>query len=206
MKRIITISILLVISSITRGAAIPEPGKIKSGDIIFQTSLSSQSKAIQLATHSRYSHCGLINEINGRLFVFEAVGPVKVTPLDEWIARGKGRHFVIKRLKNSDQILTSAVLKKLFQAEDKFRGKQYDIYFDWSDDKIYCSELIWKVYKMSTGLEIGRLQKLGDFDLTSAPVKKIMSKRYENNIPLNETVISPVSIFESNLLMTVMSS
>ncbi|MES2797692.1 MAG: hypothetical protein V4683_17115 [Bacteroidota bacterium] len=34
--------------------------EIKNGDLIFQTSLSGQSKAIQLATNSKYSHCGLI--------------------------------------------------------------------------------------------------------------------------------------------------
>ena len=34
--------------------------EIKNGDLIFQTSLSGQSKAIQLATDSKYSHCGLI--------------------------------------------------------------------------------------------------------------------------------------------------
>ena len=34
--------------------------KIKDGDLIFQTSLSQQSKAIQLATKSKYSHCGII--------------------------------------------------------------------------------------------------------------------------------------------------
>ncbi len=33
---------------------------IKEGDIIFQTSLSSQSKAIQLATNSKYSHIEII--------------------------------------------------------------------------------------------------------------------------------------------------
>ena len=35
--------------------------KIKNGDIIFQTSKSSQSKAIQLATNSKYSHMGIIS-------------------------------------------------------------------------------------------------------------------------------------------------
>lgn len=34
----------------------PYEEEIKSGDIIFQTSKSNQSKAIQLATHSKYSH------------------------------------------------------------------------------------------------------------------------------------------------------
>ena len=37
---------------------------------------------------------------------------------------------------------------------EKFKGKNYDLTFEWSDDKIYCSELIWKIYKRSTGIEI----------------------------------------------------
>lgn len=204
MKKILFMSILLL-EVFFFGCAAPAPGRgeIRSGDIIFQTSLSSQSRAIQLATHSPYSHCGIINEIDGKFFVFEAVEPVKTTPLEEWIARGKGKHYVIKRLKNADQVLTPAVLKNLFQEEDAFKGKHYDIYFDWSDEKIYCSELIWKVYKAATGLEVGRLQQLKDFDLTSAVVKEVMRRRYGNNIPFGETVISPMNIFESNLLTLV---
>ncbi len=34
--------------------------QFQNGDIIFQESKSSQSKAIQLATNSRYSHMGII--------------------------------------------------------------------------------------------------------------------------------------------------
>ena len=54
----------------------PENG-IKNGDIIFQTSLSAQSKAIQLATKSKYSHCGLIFKEKNTYYVFEAIQPVK---------------------------------------------------------------------------------------------------------------------------------
>ena len=63
--------------------------EIKNGDLIFQTSLSGQSKAIQLATKSKYSHCGLIYKDGNDFYVFEAVQPVKRTPLDKWIARGQ---------------------------------------------------------------------------------------------------------------------
>ena len=59
------------------------------------------------------------------------------------------------------------------------------------------------MYKKATGLEIGKTQKLNEFDLTSTTVKEIMKKRYGKNVPLNEIVISPQSIFESNLLLTV---
>lgn len=34
--------------------------EIQNGDIIFQTSTSGQSKAIQIATGSKYSHMGII--------------------------------------------------------------------------------------------------------------------------------------------------
>jgi len=177
--------------------------KIQNGDLIFQTSLSRQSQAIQLATKSKYSHCGLIYIIDKDYYVFEAVQPVKMTPLDKWIARGKDGKYVIKRLKDSDKILTSLVLDKMLKIGDQFKGKKYDLTFEWSDDKIYCSELIWKIYKRATGLEIGKLQTLKDFDLSDKNVQKIMKERYGNKIPMDEVVISPVSIFDCELLMTI---
>ena len=45
----------------------PIISEFQNGDIIFQTSQSAQSKAIQLATNSRYSHVGIILEIDGEL-------------------------------------------------------------------------------------------------------------------------------------------
>ena len=58
--------------------------ELKDGDLIFQTSRSSQSKAIQLATNSQYSHCGIVFKEGNSFYVFEAVQPVKRTPLAEW--------------------------------------------------------------------------------------------------------------------------
>ena len=201
--------LLLIVVSLFSALSFNKHDLIKSengyqtGDIIFHTSKSVQSKAIQLTTKSKYSHCGLIYKINNKYFVYEAVGPVKLTPLDIWIARGSENKFVVKRLINAAQILTPSALKKLKQEGDRYNGKKYDTSFEWSDDKIYCSELVWKMYKKATGLEIGKTQKLNEFDLTSTIVKGIMQKRYGKNVPLNEVVISPQSIFESNLLFTV---
>jgi uncharacterized protein YycO len=179
---------------------------IRNGDLIFQTSLSGQSKAIQLATNSKYSHCGIIYNDNGQLYVFEAIQPVTTTPLDKWIARGKDGHYVIKRLKNADQVLDAETLRRMKQEGEKLKGKNYDLTFEWSDEKIYCSELIWKIYQRATGIEIGKLERLSDFDLTNEAVKKIMNERYGDRIPLDELVVSPVAIFESELLTTVLSN
>lgn len=179
---------------------------LKNGDLIFQTSLSTQSKAIQLATQSKYSHCGIVFVSNGKYSVLEAVQPVKTTPLDEWIARGKGKHFVVKRLKNAARVFTPELIQKMKKEGNNLLGKNYDLSFEWSDERIYCSELIWKIYQRSTGIEIGKLQKLGDFDLSNPIVKKKIKERYGNNIPINEIVISPKSIYESELLETILEN
>lgn len=192
------------LNKITSGIEnIKTSSKFQSGDIIFQSSKTRQSKAIQLATNSKNSHMGIIYKKDGEIFVYEAVQPVKLTLLKEWIKRGEKMHFVVKRIKNAEEILTQETLEKLLKAGEKYKGKNYDIYFEWSDEKIYCSELVWKMYKEATGIEIGKLQKLSEFDLSSELVKKIMKERYGENIPLDEIVISPISMFESEKLVTV---
>jgi len=185
------------------------PAKISSkiefqnGDIIFQTSKSSQSKAIQLATKSKYSHMGIIYQTDGQYYVYEAVQPVKFTKLNDWIRRGENSHYVVKRLKDSKRILTDENITRMKGLGEKFKGKNYDIYFEWSDDKIYCSELVWKIYKETLNIEIGDLQELREFDLTSDIVKDKMKERYGEDIPLDEKVISPATMFESEKLVTV---
>lgn len=176
--------------------------QLQDGDIIFQTSQSGQSKAIQLATGSAFSHMGIIYKDNEELFVYEAVQPVKLTPLNDWIKRGENEQYVVRRLRDN-QLLTPANLERMKEMGKRFMGKDYDIYFGWSDERIYCSELVWKIYKEALGIEIGHLQTLQDFDLTHETVKQKMRERYGDQIPLSEKVISPASMIQSDLLFTV---
>lgn len=164
--------------------------------MVFQTSLSSQSKAVQLATHSPWSHMGMVVRVQGKWMVLEAIQPVKLTPLEAWIRRGKGGHVMAKRLANADQVLTGPTLDRMRREGVRFLNKSYDLAFEWSDTKIYCSELVWKVYQRGAGIELGTLQKLREFDLGHPLVKKKMKERYPHGPPLEEPVISPQRIFE----------
>ncbi len=195
----ITIGLILLISCQTK----TDTTRFQNGDIIFQTSASGQSKAIQIATGSKYSHMGIIYKQGNDFFVYEAVQPVKLTPLNDWINRGEKSHYVVKRIKNSKNLLTPETLTKMKQIGKKYAGKDYDLYFEWSDSRIYCSELVWKIYKEAVGLEVGELEKLGDFNLTDKAVKQKLSERYGTNIPKDELVISPASMFNSDQLLTV---
>jgi hypothetical protein len=172
----------------------------RDGDLVFHTSRSSQSLAIQRATHSPYSHVGLILHRDGQPFVYEAIATVRYTPFAKWTARGDGGKYVVKRLKSG---LTAAQAKKLRASTAAFAGKPYDLYFEWSNDRIYCSELVWKMYRDAADIELGTRQKLREFDLADPVVKAKMRERYGKNVPLNEPVISPGAQFDSPMLKTV---
>ncbi|GBU09395.1 lipid binding hydrolase [Gammaproteobacteria bacterium] len=172
---------------------------IKEGDLIFQTSNSTQSIAIQKVTKSIYSHMGIVFFKNNKPYVFEAANTVKYTPLEQWIKRGVKHHYVIKRL---NKPLTPDDIVKLKKIAATFLGKAYDLQFLWSDQEIYCSELVWKIYDRGLNIKIGQLQKIKDFDISSKEAQQEIKERYQQ-LPLEETVISPQAMFESDLLSTI---
>ncbi|NDO80702.1 hypothetical protein CJP72_07935 [Citrobacter sp. NCU1] len=172
----------------------------QTGDILFQISRSSQSKAIQLATHSDYSHTGMLVVRDKTPYVFEAVGPVKYTPLQQWIARGEDGKYIVRRVSGG---LTAGQQQKLAQTAKHYLGKPYDFAFSWTDDRQYCSEVVWKVYQNALGIRVGEQQKLKEFDLRHPAVQAKLKERYGKNIPLNETVISPQAVFNAPQLTTV---
>lgn len=175
----------------------------QNGDIIFQTSESQQCEAVRIATNSKFSHCGIIFIENGKTYVYEAVQPVKITPLEDWITHGKDSKYVVKRLKKSEKQLTSEQLNAMKNYGKNMLNKDYDIYFNWSDSEIYCSELVWKIYKIGANIEVCPTKELKDFNLKNPLVQEIMKQRYGNNIPYTEKVVAPSQLYDSELLETV---
>ena len=172
----------------------------EDGDIVFHTSTSSQSAAVQAATGSRYSHMGMVLLRNGRPYVLEAVQPVRYTPLQAWLQRGLEGRYVIKR---TTAPLGPADKQRLHAAAAPYIGRPYDLTFEWSDQRIYCSELVWKLYRDAAGIELAPLARLDSFNLQAPTVRSKLRERYGNRIPLAEPVISPAAIFDSPRLMTV---
>lgn len=162
-----------------------------------------QSQAIQIATNSKYSHMGIIYQEGDDFFVYEAVQPVKITKLTDWINRGENGNYVVKRLKNSEAILTKTGIAKMKSIGQQYLGKDYDLRFEWSDNKIYCSELVWKIYKEAFNIEIGALERIGDFNLSNKTVQKKVRERYGDKVPKEEWVITPDQMFHAKNLRTV---
>lgn len=179
---------------------------LQNGDIIFQTSLSSQSQAIQLATSSPYSHVGILyQEEDGSWCVYEAVATVRCTDLDAWIQRGKDQHYVVKRLRQANTLLTVDRLLAMKAAGEAHLGTHYDTQFEWNNDRYYCSELVWKLYHDAIGVELAPLSTVKEMALNNPIVEQKLKERYGEQVPLNEVVVAPGALFDSEHLMTIVS-
>ncbi len=195
--------LLLLVLAGAPGCPASGPPAVEEGDIVFQTSRSPQSLAIQKATHSPYSHVGLVTFREGKPYVLEAESTVRLTPLPDWLLRGEGGHYVVKRLVDARQVLDKASVAELKKQMRRFEGKPYDSTFEWSDERMYAPELVWKVYERALGIRLGEPQQLRDFDVTVPEVQAKLAERFGTQVPLDEPVISPQRLFESARLETV---
>lgn len=171
---------------------------VRSGDVVLQTSKSRQSEAIQLATDSPYSHVGIVEVTPRGTYVVEAIGKVSRTPWRAWRLRGEGGKVTIRRPRG----LSPKQLSKVLAEADAFLGKPYDARFGWDDDRIYCSELVYKAYLRGAGVEVGKLEKVRDLNIS--PIEAAVIQRYKV-IPWNLELVTPASIARSPAFDTIYS-
>ncbi len=199
MKKIIITTFILSLLIITYAFTQTKP-LYNNGDIVLQTTNGETGKAIQLATHSKFNHCGVLFFENNEWVVYEAVQPVGKISLLDFNKRGKA---TIMRLKNASTILTTEAIQKLKNIYKEFDHKNYDSKYNWSNDELYCSELVYKLYFNGLGIELCKPRHLKDFDLSNPLVKKQLDLKYNNHIPLNEPMVAPSDIETSSLLQLV---
>ena len=148
--------------------------KFRTGDLIFRRGKSFASQAVLITDqNSCYSHVGIICLVKGNAFVIHSVpyeegngnNEMKCEKLESFLSFDKASRAVVYRVHGmSDAGLTKAVqwAKKAFDAHVKF-DEEYNLV---SDDKLYCTELIWKCYR-AAGIDLVK----GQFDNLNIPLK-----------------------------------
>ncbi len=206
MKSILALSINLLIFAAPAFAQ-----KLESGDLIFHTSTSPQSKAIQKATGSRLSHMGVIDMTSGRPMVIEGRGTSHPAQFNEFINRDPNRYYVIYRFPN----LTDDQKLMVVREARAQLGRPYDKWFTFHNSAIYCSELAWNAFR-GIAVSLGTVQKVGQLSLGSEMVKQLMRDRAGQH-PLcarvsrdqcranifNDDIITPISIARDRRLLKV---
>lgn len=166
-------------------------GDLREGDVVFIESKSQQSPYIKAGTMCKWTHCGVVvNTVKG-LRILEASKTVMLTPIDKFIGRAKNGNHMAKRPR---QQLTKPI------SYSKWLRQPYDLAFKFDNGKMYCSELVWLVYK-EQGIELCKPRKVGDFFVVKIAHSKLVGS-YEKakwlrdlmkkrNITLDQYVVAP---------------
>lgn len=173
---------------------------IRPGDIIFQDIHGQLFRVIEEVSGSRLTHCGIIVRQQGELYVLEAIGPVMLTPLKAWVHRGIGSRFTVVRLKAPHRARVPAIIRAGFT----YLNRPYDFQYEMTDDKIYCSELVYKAVEAAAGIRLGPLRRLGDlkWQRHEAFIRMLTG----GELPLERTIITPGDLAVSDQVDVVYSN
>lgn len=170
------------------------------GDIYFQSlPPSALVVAIEGVTQSPYSHCGILNKVDDEWVIHEAIGPVRAIALETWIMQGMRQDYDVYRLKPEYR----SKISELSAATKPYMGRPYDIQYDFDDEKIYCSELIFKAFKTVYGEELGEVVKLGD--LNWEPHEAFI-RHIAPSLPLERKMITPQHMADAAQLEQIFES
>jgi hypothetical protein len=191
-------------ASAATASAKPKLAPYRDGDLIFQRSTSQQSEMVGALTRSHWTHMGVIFVEKGEPIVFEAVSPVRRTRIADWVARGKGKHYVVKRLRDADQRLPANIVREMKTLGERWLGRPYDAKFRWDDESLYCSEIVHKLFDRAARVQLGRIERARDMNLDDPRVKRALGQRFKpGEFDPDEQVVTPDSIFRDDQLVTV---
>jgi len=139
-----------------------DTGLLVTGDIIFRKGISLVSRMVLLADGtSPYSHTGIIYRNGDSLLVIHSVPAenkdendiVKAETIEEFLLIDRAEAVAVYRLKEEfteEKILTLSQFI-LFHSSN---STPFDDSFDLeNDEKLYCTELIWKAY-LQAGIDL----------------------------------------------------
>ena len=158
---------------------------LQEGDVVFIESQSSQSPYIKVGTMSKWTHCGVVVNTPEGLKILEASKTVRLTPFAKFIGSAKNDNWTVKR---PDQKLEKSI------SYSKYLGMPYDLEFKFNNGKMYCSELVWLIYK-DQGIELCEPRKVSSFPFARIPkVRKLMNKR---GISMDQYAVAPVDLYKA---------
>ena len=138
--------------------AIPPPGLLRSGDLIFRYSRGTISNMlVQFSrTDARYSHAGIVSIEGDRTFVYHALGGeasslpgIRRETLESFCSPSSVHSFGVYRT----DLTPPQLRNELSLAKTAWKQKiPFDLRYDiTSDSALYCTEFVYKILARASG-------------------------------------------------------
>jgi hypothetical protein len=80
-------------------------------------------------------------------------------------------------------------------------NRPYDVQYRWDEEKLYCSELVYKAYERASGESLGQRVTLGE--LNWQPYQSTIEHFEKGPPPLDRAMITPRGLAEARHLEVV---
>ncbi len=181
-KVVILLALMLLCGSCRQGGDL---SALEEGDIVFIETTSFQSKFVKMGMLSIWSHCGIAVNTPEGVQIMEADTTVRILPIERFINRSVGKKYIIKR---PEQRLTQPIDK------EKWLGKWYDLKFSFDNDEVYCSELVWLIYK-EQGIELCPPVRINEHFMVRFPV--MQNALRERGISPEQYAVAPCDLLRA---------
>lgn len=170
---------------------------LRNGDLLFQSlHCGPLCEELEAALQTPYSHLGIVYFDPQGIRIIESTDRVKLTPLKEWLAQTRNNSVEIFRLRKSSQKLGygEAIVNSALQE----LGKPYDDDWEWDNQKLYCSELVWKTFFAALKIKLSTPKDYFD-ELNNAANKLFWQGYFRGTIP-HRLGVSPKDLAASRFL------
>jgi hypothetical protein len=115
----------------------------------------------------------------------EADTTVRILPVERFIDKSVGKKYIIKR-----------PTQQLSQPIDKeaWLGRWYDLNFSFDNEEVYCSELVWLIYK-NQGIELCPPRKINTHFMARVPM--LQRALRERNISPEQEAVAPCDLLRA---------
>ena len=182
MKKILYAIILLAFVSCRHGGDLTA---LREGDIVFIETKSFQSKFVKLGMLSVWSHCGIAVDTPEGVQIMEADTMVRILPVQKFVDRSIGGKYIIKR---PAQQLSEPINK------EKWLGRWYDLKFSFENEEVYCSELVWLIYK-EQGIELCPPIRIDEHIMVRLPIMQRALE--ERGISPKQMAVAPCDLLRA---------
>lgn len=158
----------------------------RAGDILLQHRQERLGSFISDISDTPYSYCGIVVYKEGKPYVMDAIGEVRLRPLKMWIEEGYLGMFTQLRV----QDLSESELGKVIESAYKYFGKPEDLKYEMENNKLYSAEFIFKAFLRGAKIKISDNKSLGEYDYR----KQEEYLRYIiGYLPIDRVLLTPAS-------------
>lgn len=177
--------------------------QLQEGDIVFLNIDNWLYRKVAAATKSWTTHVGMTVQEGGRWMVAESTIPFsKKTEFCRFLKKTAEGQFSIRRLNAQDAPRLD--LNKMRAAIEANMSRPYDLHFNYDGSWMFCSKFVYEIYKQASGLEIGKIETLGEIrDNNPDGDPSFWEYWFLGNVPWSQRTITPQAQFVDAKLVTV---